>query len=1183
MRRSPQQLPDFEEHGDESPTGRAFVVPGPAALRMSQEERDKAEANERRREARAWRERQQRLREEEAARGQRELQEQQRRRVQLEDEGRSKLFDTVAAGSMIGMPISAANSLESSDDDEDDDDHLEERPTASPETVQQRIAGRRQLAEAREFAEMGPSMASAAIAQFEAGLGKLMPLLRVGPGADATLRDEVVQAVNAMEGLRAAVRAKQPSSVAVPSSSARGADEKVASDGRSGVVPGRRARHSEPHTHTATSAPSPTAYPGDGMSQPWVSSFAPGLLAFQGGERTPRAHSGRSQAPGEDLFSARRAPTASTSSPGEVELRCSDSLDSLLDIVEDLHSVTPSPMRGVQLNGSARLSAAVPTVDYSGSPIRLPTSPRESVKTAAEQRAEELRQLIVALYQRVNPAALTELPEFFKRYRGREPELWLTVCRKYGHDPADGTSLLVPSPGLTRPSVDEAQSARTTSGQDVRRSMALEHADVAPPPSPDLRVWVPPVPAPGESAPVAATVAAPPPSASQTELEMNPAPESIKKLNVRLSREITKSPAGSAASRKLETLYQDDALVGGDKREGVSVDSGTPLQGKQDQAGDSMVLGASMARWVTREATAAVQEIVSASTGGQLRETAALGVLAAADVCAAEDKLSLAEAAAAAARAPATPSSPLHSQNGSAGARQSTPRESFNRAAPVGIPTIVVEHDSSRPRRSLPKRLDPASPHRPLPGRMTYSGAKGHDTKAAIAASAKLDRQIAAARVVQRAWSRWSLRANEKAKKWKKELELLRWRITALRRDGEDLAAEELEAKLREVLANVDSVKPRELQRRGDPKRRGGVSAFETERLDPWSCRVCSPKEPRVDHDRAEGSGRRMKAEERRRTERSSEYGDESARDAAFSDDEEQHQETPARQRDRSRRGGHTLADDGTEDKLGEEGVYQSDDSHGSWDSWRDDDTAAAQQKLRARQQLQEQHTASEPRRRHSQPSLDSGYRKSGNRIDTNQQGTASRQVASEGKGIRRSGAGRRRRLGHSDRSSGRATSVDEQEDYRGWEDDVLHPRRALPFSDDEENEEGEEEYYYNAHDSDIHEFASQLGSFLGTTHDEDHGLAHHSSWYSEEPEENGNGRGHLGSLDLSPREQVLVSKSGQGVVCSDALMRALQSLEAEIGVGNKLPFRYARSISDVAEHGRSRLCSLVIRMRIEQ
>ena len=154
MRRSPQQLPEFAEHRQSAGEAAAaneeelpeFVVPGPTALRLSQEERDKAEANERRREARLWREHQQLLREEEAARGQRELQEQQRRQVQLEDEGRSKLFETVAAGLSVGMPHNTDSTTDSGEDDCDID--LEERPTPSPEVVRRRIAGRRQLAAA---------------------------------------------------------------------------------------------------------------------------------------------------------------------------------------------------------------------------------------------------------------------------------------------------------------------------------------------------------------------------------------------------------------------------------------------------------------------------------------------------------------------------------------------------------------------------------------------------------------------------------------------------------------------------------------------------------------------------------------------------------------------------------------------------------------------------------------------------------------------------------------------------------------------------------------------------------------------------------------------------------------------------------------------------------------------------
>lgn len=988
MRRSPQQLPEFVEHtgSDEESPLRPFVVPGPAALRLSREERDKAEANERRREARLWRERQQLLQEEEEARCQRELQEQLRRRAQLEEEGRSKLFETVAAGTMVGMTLvggSDTDSLQqrSSDDGaDDDDDELLERPTPSPEVVQQRIAGRRELAEARAFAEMGPSMASAAIAQFEAGLGKLMPLLRVGPVPDPTLRDEVMQAVDAMEKLRQLVRSRQtrssPSALNSASSSARSPAEAdtAATTGASGSIARRRAWNSEPHT--ATSPMSPKPYSGDGMSQPWVSSFNPGVLSLDGGKSTPHV-SQRSD-------SVER-PVQPLMKPGDVELELCDSLGSLLGFVDDLHSAAASPSRVSRSNKAVALPAGVTTT--TSSPIRLPASPRETDETDAEQRAEGLRQSIVSLYQLVNPTAIKELPGVFARYRGREAELWSTVCRKYDHDPTDRASLLAspaaaPTEEQPTTAAAAAQPGHPASSQDVRRSMTLEHTDVAPPPSAEF------------------------------------------------------------------------------------------------------VLGASMARWLTREATAAeIDNNADRDSGGHLKQPVSMGgAVAASERSSGATEMSLAEAAAAAARAPATPTSPNHSPTSSAETGRISPytrRSSLRPADCVDVPDPGLEGSSTQPQWSLPKRLDPGSPHRPPPGRMAYTGSKGHGTKATVAAAAKVDREIAAARVVQRAWLRWSSRANAKARKWKKELELLRWRIKVLRRDGEDLAAEELEAKLREVLTGINSVKLHELDRRGEPKRRGGVSAFGKERLNPWHQRV--------------------------------------------------HRQTNnLQQGERSRKISLSFSDDGQED---EEGTYDSDDSHESWRSW-------------------EHETARQPRTRLSPDPASNATARGPHRRTGGQHSPAHRQAASAGKGVRR-GSASRRRTGKSDRVSDR--DVYDEEHYSVG-DNAHSPCRYLPFSDDEDDSESDADYYYNAHDTDIHEFASQLGSFLGgAARDEEHTLP----WRSGQTEEKISGKEPLGPLDLSPREQVLVTnKSGKETVGSDALMLALQSLEREIGVGNKLCFR---------------------------
>lgn len=921
--------------------------------------------------------------------------------MQLEDEGRSKLFETVAAGLSVGMPHNTDSSTDSGEDDCDID--LEERPTPSPEVVRRRIAGRRQLAEAREFAEMGPSMASAAIAQFEAGLDKLMPLLRVGPAPDPTLRDEVMQAVDAMERLRHLVRTKQPQKSAPrPSDSARGASEAVRTPGRSVTVTAHRTRHSEPHAHSAAPNVSPSAYPGDWLSQPWVSSFKSGMLSPQNGASS--AHACTDQLSGGEPTSVRR-PAQQLMEPDEAAF--SESLDSLLGFVEDLHSADSSadssPVRLFRPNG-----AAAPTPS---SPIRLPASPRDSERTTTEERANRLRQSIVALYQRVNPTALPELPGVFKRYRGREQELWSTVCRKYGHEPTDRESLLLPSDAAAsteqpRPGAGAARAGEPTSSEEARRSMTLEHTDVAPPPSPELRSWVSPVPAPGDGRSAATTP---------------------KKINVRLSREAPSSPDVPTSSRNIGYLHQDDCYVGGDESVHAANEESLQKQGQDShQSRESMVLGVSMARWMTREGAAAVVRGAGRSTGSQLPDPAVIA-------SSGEDKMSVAEAAAAAARAPAIPTSPIHSATSLAQQKQTSPYKQpplRMLADSLDIPVDAAVNSSIQSQRALPKRLDPASPHRPLPGRMAYSGSKSHGTKAAIAVAAKVDRQIAAARVVQRAWSRWSLRANENARKWKKELELLRWRITTLRRDGEDVAAEELETKLQEVLASVDSVKLRELERRGDPKRRGGVSAFGPKRLDPWHQRVSSSTVPVSPVDTAGRLLRTTGGAESRIATHGGTDKDVNG-DSMFSDDEQQLEYHGQRTRERNSTG---------------------------------------------------------------------------------------------------------------DRGCSQTFSDDDREDGQSGE----------VFSDDEYDRMSEDNYYYNAHDSDIHEFASQLGSFCGcATRNEVQGGVHVSSWYSERSEEV-DGEEILEQLDMSP-----VTSQSEGMVGSEPLMLALQSLEAEIGVGNKSSFRY--------------------------
>lgn len=800
--RRPQQLPEFIEHAA------SFVVPAQSALRLSREERDKAEANEQRREARLWRERQQDLRDDQAERGRRELQAQQRRRIQLEEEQRSKLFETTAVGSTVGMSgmmgadgesadgESADSVLRASSEDDHDDEAPEDRPVPSQEVVRQRIAGRRMLAEAREFAEMGPTMVTAAIAQFEAGLEQLMPLLRGGGPPDPTLSEEVMQAVDAMERLRGAVRAKPETGLRSPAASAPSTARSTCTSPAEADSK-RRPRRSEPHKHTAPSpqphaVPSPTTYAGDGMSQPWISSFNPGSLNLGGGGgggddavSSGGSASSRRQAPPSPAAATTDAQAMSP--PRNDGLEFGESLDTLLEFVEELNAgAGPSPLRGARPVASPLHSArsvassapsgitelynnagtyteesrrAAPIRLPSSSPIRLPASPRESpTKSLHEHRAEQFRQYIVALYQRVNPGALTELSAVFKRYKGREEELWQTVCRKYHHDPdPDPVTANPAEPVAAVMPVVGVGAAGGGGAAAVRRSMTLEHVDVAPPPSPDLRSWA--------AAPAAATAAG--------GEEAGDAPLSTeRKINVRLSREAPGGgidrgggDRGGGGSGMIGLLQGDDSIVGG----GAS--------GADIPSGGSMVLGSSMARWMSREATTAQTAAVVEPPPRPVPQPAA--AVDGFD----SSSMSVAEAAAAAARSPIQlPGTPVAA--------------SPWRGNTVAIPS---PGNDSVGARVLPRRLDPVSPHRPPPGRMAY----GAITKSAIRVNARAHREAHAARVVQRAWARWSFRANEKAAKWKKELELLRWRITTLRRDGEEIAAQELEAKLVEVMQGM--------------------------------------------------------------------------------------------------------------------------------------------------------------------------------------------------------------------------------------------------------------------------------------------------------------------------------------------------------------------------------------------
>ena len=873
MRRSPARRPQQPEETSHV----SFVVAGPGALRVEQEERDRAEAIARRREQREWKRRLRVEKEEEAERARRELQEERRRQQEIEIDGRSKLFETsFVAGAASSSDGGSGASAGRGSDEGAASGPEEEETHGVRDVVLQRIAGRRALAEARQFAAAGG--VAAATARFEQGLAKLMPLLRADAQPDPTLREDVMQALDAMERLRKITRASKASA----------------------------ARDAKPRAAAARRREEP--YAGDGMSQPWISSYQPTDLSLS----SPRGRQSAIAKP-EPVVVPEPAGEAEASTDGE-------SLGSLLELVGDLGQDSP-------------LRASRPaTADGPASPIRLPATPRASPAAPAasgeQEQAQAYRDAIVSLYRTVNPGAVSELPALFRKYRGREAELWATVCRKYSHDPANTT------PGPDAP-------PQPKPAAELRRSMPLEHDAVAPLPSPELRSlkmrWL-------------ADQLHPPPAAE--------APGAIQKINVRLSREV---PA--------DTLFRaldadgDGVITRREMRQGLRSGAEEPGAAEDVGGGNVSAVGPSMARWMGRE-------------GG----------------C--TEGVTEAEAAAAAARQP----------------MQAQPRE-----AAAGDGAALAESGLQRSEPSLGQ-----GQYRPTQQWAAKEWAKDQQSTDLAARAREL-----AARVVQRAWSRWRGRLRSKAARWRKELQVLRWRIISLRRDGEEAAAQELEAKLGAIIERMDAVALRELER-GEPQRRGGVSAFGAERLPPWNERVLSPP--------PEGSPRDLSDSEAAAAETSE----------AFSS-----------------------------------GGDESDGSSEGSESWV---------------------------------------------------GGKCEPAASSVKSDRRK-PGRRKR-----RAAPLVLPFSDSEAERQMEDS--------PDDDEDEN------YYHNAHDGDIHEFASHLGSFFIQESVVEHAEDGSSYWAEDMRARD--------PLDLRREERLPVPASSVG---PDALMTSLASLEKEVGVGNKRVFRRAVAV----------------------
>ena len=303
------------------------------------------------------------------------------------------------------------------------------------------------------------------------------------------------------------------------------------------------------------------------------------------------------------------------------------------------------------------------------------------------------------------------------------------------------------------------------------------------------------------------------------------------------------------------------------------------------------------------------------------------------------------------------------------------------------------------------------------------------------------------------------------------------------------------------------------------------MSAFGRERLDPWHQRVSSP----LDSAGGRSEVQRLMMERDKLI---------AQRDVLTGDDS-------------TSRARHYGASGGTFSDGDDDEGNVSDESHESWKSWRDEGTDAVQERLRVQRAV----AGDQQKRQPQQHQQGRRTTREQEEDDRHQRRRQSLSVAQE------QGGGKRRP--HSARRPHSKADADEQEGGR----------RGLPFSDeeDEDEEDGakeeeeesendndtEDDYYYNAHDGDIHEFASQLGSFLrGGRRDEQED----SSFYSQQAEAEESGIFHGdGPLDMGAREQVFAG--GGAAVGPDALMHALGSLEEEVGVGNKPSFRRAVAV----------------------
>jgi hypothetical protein len=224
---------------------------------------------------------------------------------------------------------------------------------------------------------------------------------------------------------------------------------------RAVVAGGQREGQSRTTNDSAGSSAEPSYYEGDGLSQPWLSSWAPSAFAARNSTVVPR-------------------PCLSKYTPDEATSTVETLTSSTMDLLDLLKS---SPVRPTLAdpNDAAPIQHTVrhaqgPALD-SSSLIRLPDSP-------GKPSAGDYRECIVSVYRVANPSKLGELPSLFSKYRGRERELWDVVQRKYAHVESPPPVAVTTTPmKLPTHHTKESTDGGRSGGESA---VALEHSLVGP-------------------------------------------------------------------------------------------------------------------------------------------------------------------------------------------------------------------------------------------------------------------------------------------------------------------------------------------------------------------------------------------------------------------------------------------------------------------------------------------------------------------------------------------------------------------------------------------------------------------------------------------------------------------------------------------------------------------------------